>query len=55
MSLLLIILVVVLLFGGFSYGYTSNGAYPYRGYATPGIGFVLIVLLVLYLTGHLHL
>lgn len=43
------------MFGGFGYGYTSNGAYPYRGYATPGIGVVLIIVLVLYLTGHLHL
>ena len=55
MSLLLIILIIVFVFGGLGYGYSSNGAYPYRGYATPGIGFVLIVLLVLYLTGHLHL
>jgi len=54
MSLLIIILLVVFVFGGFSYGYTVNGAYPYRAYS-PGVGFVFIVLLVLYLTGHLHL
>ena len=55
MSTLLLVLLLLFIFGGFGYGYTANGAYPYRGYATPGVGFVLVVLLVLYLLGYLHL
>ena len=54
MSTLLIILIIVILFGGVGWGYNSGGAYPYRGIALPGIGGVLLVLLVLYLLGVFH-
>ncbi len=51
MTLLIIVVVLILLFGGFGYGYGANGAYPYRGFALPGVGGLLVILLVLYLLG----
>jgi hypothetical protein len=50
-SLLIIIIVLVVLFGGFGYGYGSGGAYPYRGFALPSVGGLLLLILVLYLLG----
>jgi hypothetical protein len=48
MSILLILLIVLVLFGGGSYFYGNAGAYPYRSYALPGVGTLLVILLVLY-------
>jgi hypothetical protein len=52
MTLLIIIILFVLLFGGFSYGY-GNG--QYRGYTGPGVGVILFVLLILWLAGVIRL
>jgi len=55
MMILLVIVLLVLLFGGGSYFYGQPGeagpTYPYRGFALPGVGGVLFLLLVLYLLG----
>ena len=56
MTVILVIVVLVLLFGGGSYFYGQPGEggtpnYPYRNFALPGIGGVLVILLVLYLLG----
>jgi hypothetical protein len=52
MTTLTIIIVFVLVFGGFSYGY-CNGRY--RGYTGPGVGVILFVLLILWLAGVIRL
>ena len=54
MNLIILAVIVLFLFGGFSYGYGSNGAYPYRGYTAPGIGGLLVILLLLYAFGVLR-
>lgn len=51
MSTLLIIVLILLIFGGIGFGYSGGGTYPYRQWATPGVGGILVVLLVLYLLG----
>jgi hypothetical protein len=51
MTILLVLILFVLLFGGVSYGYGAGGKYPYRSYSMPGAGTLLVVLLVLYLLG----
>jgi hypothetical protein len=48
MSPLIIVLIVLFVFGGGSYFYGNAGAYPYRSYALPGVGTLLLLLLVLY-------
>jgi hypothetical protein len=50
-TLLIVILLIVLLFGGFGYSYRAGDAYPYRTYAGPGLGVIVVVLLVLYFVG----
>lgn len=49
MTLILIILLVLMLGGGF-WGYRSYGPYYGGGW----VGIILLVLLILYLTGHLR-
>lgn len=51
MSLLLIIVLVLLLFGGGFWGYRSYGP----AYGGGWVGIILIILVILYLTGNLHL
>lgn len=53
LTLLLILLLVAVVFGGWGYGYVSPRA-PWVGAWSP-LGLVLLVLLLLYLTGNLHL
>ena len=50
-TLLIIVLAFVLLGGGLGWSY-GDGAY--RGYVGPGLGTVLVVLLILYLAGMLR-
>ncbi len=52
MSLLLILLIVLILFGGGSYFY-DGGAY--RGSLFPGIGGIILLLVILSLFGVIHL
>jgi hypothetical protein len=51
MSIVLVLVVLFILFGGgaFFYGGGEGGQYPYRGFALPGLGGLLLILLVLYL------
>jgi hypothetical protein len=52
MGLLLLIILIVLLMGGLpTWGYSRNWGYGPSG----GLGLVLVVVLVLLLMGHLHL
>lgn len=52
-TLLILILVIILLFGGGWYGYRTNpGSFPYFGGV---IGIIILVLVILWATGKLHL
>jgi hypothetical protein len=53
MLLIILIIVLVLSFGGGFYN--QGGAYPYRGPGWGLGGLIILVLLVLLLTGNLHL
>jgi hypothetical protein len=50
MMILLILVIIVVMFGGGYYGYRTYGA-PYGG---GWVGFIVIIVLILYLTGNLH-
>jgi hypothetical protein len=52
MTLLIIILVLVVLFGGGGH-YYNNGSYRSCGYSIAGI--LIVVLLILWLTGNVHI
>lgn len=46
----LIVLAVLFVFGG--YGYAGpGGAYPYRSYAFPGLGVIVVLIIALYFLG----
>lgn len=50
-TILIILLLLILLGGGFSYGYHAGWG---PGYYGGGLGFIVVVLLVLYLLGVLR-
>lgn len=52
MVTLLVVLLVLLLLGGGGYGYRANWAAPQFGGL---LGLILIILLILILTGNLHI
>ena len=54
MLLIILIILAVLFLGG---GFSTRGHSSYGGYSTPGIGLgglLLIIVIVLFLTGYLH-
>ena len=53
MTLLIVLVVLLLVFGGYSYGPWNGGATP--GYAPFGIGGIILVIVVLWLLGVIHL
>jgi hypothetical protein len=53
MLLLILIIVLVVAFGGGFY--PVGGAYPYRGPGWSLGGIILLVLIILYLTGNIHI